>query len=60
MDLHRHGGFTVEEELLKGNIEKLGLELDVLSKQLSPNYTEKATQIAQIASMVMQGLTLFK
>ena len=60
MDLHRHGGFTVEEELLKGNIEKLGLELDVLSKQLSPNYTEKATQIPQIASMVMQGLTLFK
>ena len=60
MDLQRHGGFTVEEELLKGNIEKLGLELDVLSKQLSPNYTEKATQIAHIASMVIQGLTLFK
>lgn len=60
MDLHRHGGFKAEEELLKGNIEKLGMELDLLSKQLAPNYTEKAAYIAQIGSAIMQGLTLFK
>lgn len=60
MDLYRHGGFAVEEELLKSNIEKLGLELDLLSKQLTPNYTEKASQIAQIASAIMQSLELFK
>jgi Fe2+ or Zn2+ uptake regulation protein len=60
MDLHRHGGFMAEEELLKGNIEKLGMELDLLCKQLSPNYSEKASHIASIASAVMQGLTLFK
>lgn len=28
MDLYRHGGFIAEEEILKGNIEKLGLELE--------------------------------
>lgn len=59
MNLSRHGGFTAEEEILKGNIEKLGLELDVLSKQLTPNYAEKASQIAQISSAIMQALTLF-
>lgn len=59
MDLHRHGGFVVEEEILKGNIEKLSLELEALSKQLSPNQLEKFSHIAQIASSIMQGLTLF-
>lgn len=60
MDLYRHGGFTTEEELLKANIEKLGLELQALSKQLEPKYTEKASCIAQIAGAIMQGLALFK
>lgn len=60
MDLHRHGGFMVEEELLKSNIEKLGIELGLLCEQLSPNYSEKASQLTSIASAVMQGLTLFK
>lgn len=60
MDLFSHGGFTAEEDLLRKNIEKLRLELDVLSKQLEPKFMEKASQLAQIASAVMQGLTLFK
>lgn len=60
MDLHLHGGFTAEEELLKVNIEKLGMELDVLSNQLSPNLAEKASQLAQIASAILQGFAMFK
>lgn len=60
MDLFNHGGFTAEEDLLKNNIEKLRLELDVLSKQLEPKFIEKASHLAQIASAVMQGLTLFR
>ncbi|EGQ11790.1 hypothetical protein HMPREF9136_2632 [Prevotella dentalis DSM 3688] len=59
MDLYRHGGFKAEEELLKSNIEKLSLELQNLSKQLEPKYAEKASQLAQIAGTLMQGLTLF-
>lgn len=60
MDLYRHGGFVAEEDLLKANIDKLRLELESLSKQLEPKYTEKASYIAQIAGAIMQGLTLFK
>lgn len=58
MDLYRHGGFAAEEELLKANIEKLGRELDLLAKQLGPNYIEKAANIAQIGSAIMQALVL--
>lgn len=60
MDLHRHGGFVGEEEILKSNLEKLGLELDTLSKNLMPNNIEKASKISQIASTIMQGLTLLQ
>lgn len=60
MDLHRHGGFVGEEEILKSNLEKLGLELDTLSKNLMPDNIEKASKISQIASAIMQGLTLFQ
>ena len=60
MDLYRHGGFIAEEEILKGNIEKLGLELDTLSKQLTPNHIEQASHLSQIAAAIMQGLTLFQ
>lgn len=60
MDLFNHGGFTAEEEILKANINKLGFELEVLSKQLEPKYLEIATNLSQIGSAIMQGLTLFK
>lgn len=60
MDLYRHGGFIAEEEILKGNIEKLGLELETLSKQLTPNHIEQASHLSQIAAAIMQGLTLFQ
>lgn len=59
-DLYTHGGFTVQEELLKANIEKLGFELESLSKQLSPDLLEKANQIAGIGTAILSALPLLK
>lgn len=59
-DMHAHGGFTAQEELLKANINKLGYELDVLSKELEPKHLEKAEKISSIAMAVLSALTLFK
>lgn len=59
-DMHAHGGFTAQEELLKANINKLGYELEVLSKELEPKHLEKAEKISSIAMAVLSALTLFK
>lgn len=59
-DLFAHGGFTAQEELLKANIEKLGLQLDTLSKHLSPDFLEKANQISSIAAAILSALPHFK
>ena len=59
-DLHAHGGFTAQEELLKANINKLGYEIEALSKELEPKHLEKANQLASIAMAVLSALTLFK
>lgn len=55
-----HGGFTVQEEILKANIQKLSDELDLLAKQLSPNLLEKATSISAIGASIATALGLFK
>lgn len=60
IDLYRHGGFTAEEKLFKDNLEKLTKELTLLSKQLEPKLLEKASQLAQIAGTLIQGLTILK
>lgn len=59
-DMHVHGGFTAQEELLKANINKLGYELDALSKELEPKHLDKAEKISSIAMAVLSALTLFK
>lgn len=59
-DFIHHGGFVVEEEILKGNIEKLGLEIDLLYKQLTPDQLERANKIATIGSAIVASLSLFK
>ena len=58
-DLYRRGGFTVQEEILKANIEKLGRELDLLAKQLSPDLSKKASEIASIGSNILSALAFF-
>lgn len=60
-DLHdfaHKGGFFIQEEILKGNIEKLGFEIDLLRKQLGPDHLETVNKISSIASAIFSGLTL--
>lgn len=57
-DLVRQGGFTVKEELLKANIEKLGLEIDLLCKQLTPDQLEQAHKITAIGASILSTLKL--
>ena len=58
-DLYNRGGFVVQEEILKTNIEKLGYELDSLKDQLSPYLVDKVEKIAKIASAITSVLSLF-
>jgi hypothetical protein len=59
-DYWHRGGFTVHEEILKGNIEKLGLELELLSKELSPDLLDKAQKIVTLANTVLSALNYMK
>ena len=59
-DFYNHGGFTVQEEMLKANIQKLSNELDLLAKQLSPNLLEKARSISTIGANILTALGFFK
>lgn len=59
-DVFRNGGFTAQEEILKENINKLGLEIELLSKQLSPDLLDEANKIAGIGSAIMSALPLFQ
>lgn len=56
-DVLRLGGFVAQEELLKANIQKLGLEIDLLSKELaSSNLLEKAQRIASLGNSILSFL----
>ncbi len=59
-DLYSHGGFVAQEEILRANIEKLGFELDKLSKDLSPDLLDKANKLSGISSAILSALSLFK
>lgn len=61
-DLHdfaHKGGFFLQEEIFKGNIEKLGFEIDNLRKQLGPDHLDTINKISSIASAIFTGLALF-
>ncbi len=45
--------------LLKANIEKLGLELDKLAKDLAPEHLATAQKIATIGSAIMSAIGYF-
>lgn len=57
-DFINRGGFLVQEELLKANIQKLGLEIDLLCKELSPNLLEKAHKISAIGASIASALKI--
>ena len=52
------GGFAIQEEIFKANIEKLGFEIDNLKKQLSPDKLDTLNKISFIASALFGGLAL--
>lgn len=57
-DFASKGGFAVQEEIFKANIEKLGLEIDELRKQLSPDKLDTVNKISTIAAALFAGLAL--
>lgn len=59
-DLQRRGGFAVQEEILKANIEKLSRELDLLAGQLAPSLAQKASELSGIAANILTALSFFK
>ena len=59
-DLQRRGGFAVQEEILKANIEKLSRELDLLASQLAPSLAQKASELSGIAANILTALSFFK
>ncbi|MDN0023366.1 hypothetical protein QVN81_10080 [Prevotella lascolaii] len=54
-----HGGFVVQEEILKSNIEKLGLELDLLARELEPKHLDRLEKISSLATNIVGVLKLF-
>ena len=59
-DFFNRGGFAVQEEILKANINKLGLELETLSKELEPKFAEKAARITVIANNILSVVKFFE
>lgn len=59
-DFARIGGFTVHEELIKENIKKLNLEIDLLCKELSPKLLDKAQKITSIGQSILSALSLMR
>ncbi len=59
-DFMLRGGFQAQEEILIANLQKLSRELDLLSKQLGPNLSEKASMLSGIVSNILSAISLFK
>ena len=58
-DLFHHGGFEAIEEQLKANLEKLGYELEQLSKSNDPIVISRVKTITGIAASISSVLGLF-
>jgi hypothetical protein len=59
-DYASRGGFTAQEELIVGNVEKLILEVEHLKKQLLPDHLDSINKIAGISSALLSALSLIK
>lgn len=46
------GGFEAQDALLKANLEKLNLEIALLTKELSPNLLDRVNKIASIVDSI--------
>lgn len=58
-DFISHGGFVAQEELLRNNIEKLELEIKMLSKELEPKYLDRLEKIMSLGNNIVGALKLF-
>lgn len=54
VEFHNSGGFRVQEQLLKANIDKLTLEI----KKLQPSWLEKGGQIAGIIDGIQSAMEI--
>ncbi|MCC2779572.1 hypothetical protein LK518_09105 [Parabacteroides distasonis] len=59
-DFFNHGGFVVQEELLRANLQKLDYELTKLAKEINPGLTDRIANITGIAASIATALGLFK
>jgi hypothetical protein len=59
-DFLSRGGFTAQEKLLKDNIIKLEKEINLLARELSPKYLEKANFIVSLGRTIISALGLMK
>ena len=57
-DFYQKGGFAIQEEIFKANLEKLAFEIENLKKQLSPDKLDTLNKISSIASALFGGLAL--
>ena len=57
-DLYLKGGFVLQDELFRSNIEKLSLEVETLRQQLAPQKLDTVEKIAGIAGALFAGLAL--
>ena len=49
-DFFNHGGFIVQEEILRANLQKLDYELTKLSQDIDPGLTDRVVKISGIAA----------
>ena len=59
VDLHDYahkGGFAIQDEIFKKEIEKLGFEVDNLIKQLGPDNLEKFSKLSTIAGTLLTAV----
>lgn len=52
INLINSGGFEAQDALLIANLEKLSLEIELLTKELSPNLLDRANKIASIVNSI--------
>lgn len=58
-DFAEKGGFSIQDEIFRANIEKLGFEIDNLRKQLGPDKLDALSKLSSIFSAITGGLALW-
>jgi hypothetical protein len=59
-DLYQTGGFTFRQAVMKQQIEKLLLEIDVLKKELGPDRLETLNKLSSIGQAIVAAFSLWR